>query len=54
MKRYTAWVGIFVLAGTLVSCGGGGDSSGGGGAGNSGGGSVATPGRFEESDAGSA
>jgi len=51
MKRYTAWVGIFVLAGTLVSCGGGGDSSGGGGAGNSGGGSVATPGRFEESDA---
>ncbi|MFL6573898.1 MAG: hypothetical protein ACJ8G4_19220 [Burkholderiales bacterium] len=61
MKRSTTWVGILLLTGTLVSCGGG----GGGGGDNPGttpgtpnggtpppsNGSVSTPGRFEESDA---
>jgi hypothetical protein len=52
MKCYTTWVGIFLLAGTLVSCGGGGGSDNPSGSpGNNGGGSVSTPGRFEESDA---
>ena len=60
MKRYTTWISILLLAGTLVSCGGGGggDSPSGGPAPNNGGtppnnggGAVSTPGRFEESDA---
>jgi hypothetical protein len=71
MKRSTKWVGILLLAGTLVSCGGGGGGGGdnpgatnagtppsNGGTPPSTGGnppnnpaSVATPGRFEESDA---
>src|SRR6185503_18431740 len=58
MKRYMTCVGVLLLAGVLVSCGGGGgDSSGdGGSAGTTNGGSpgnnggVSTPGRFEESD----
>jgi len=48
MKPYTTWVSILLLAGTLVSCGGGDSPSG---PGNNGGGSVSTPGHFEESDA---
>jgi hypothetical protein len=53
MKRCMKCVSVLLL-GTLVSCGGGGGGDGAsssGDPGNSGGGSVATPGRFEESDA---
>src|SRR6185503_8717411 len=52
MKRYMKCVGVLLL-GTLVSCGGGGGGDGASGSGDPGnsGGSVATPGRFEESDA---
>ena len=48
MKRHTSWAGILLLAGTLVSCGGGGDSPD---PATTNGGAVSTPGRFEDSDA---
>ncbi|HEY3076307.1 MAG TPA: hypothetical protein VGJ74_14125 [Burkholderiales bacterium] len=47
MKRYMAGVGAFLLAGMLVSCGGGGGDRT--GAGGSGGGPAADAGRVEES-----
>jgi len=46
MKRYLTCISVLLLAGTLASCGGGGDS---GSSGSNGGGGAGTPGRFEES-----
>ena len=58
MKRYASCLGVLLLAGLLVSCGGGGGggdspsspATANGGNGGNGGGGASRPGRFEESD----